>query len=216
MSEEEKTEQGVEETAPETAEAEEAAPEAAEPEASAPEAAATEPEEAPRAAADQATKAPKAEDAEPAEQLGPKERRRQARSTHSGEAGPARTVEQRIADRAEERKKKAASRSRYRAKIKAKKGEPGTGTPPATHEPGSKRVLQGIVTSSKADKTITVAIQSARRHPSYEKIIRRSKGLHAHDEANEAGEGDTVRVIETRPMSKSKRWRLIEVVEKAK
>ncbi|MGB2852479.1 MAG: 30S ribosomal protein S17 [Solirubrobacterales bacterium] len=75
---------------------------------------------------------------------------------------------------------------------------------------------EGIVTSSKADKTITVQIQSARRHPQYEKIIRRSKSLHAHDEKNEAGQGDTVRVIETRPMSKSKRWRLVEVVEKAR
>ena len=59
-------------------------------------------------------------------------------------------------------------------------------------------------------------MQSARRHPSYEKIVRRSKALHAHDERNEAGEGDTVRIIETRPMSKSKRWRLVEIVEKAK
>jgi small subunit ribosomal protein S17 len=72
------------------------------------------------------------------------------------------------------------------------------------------------VTSSKADKTITVAVESARRHPTYEKIVRRSKTLHAHDERNEAGEGDMVRVIESRPMSRTKRWRLVEIVERAK
>ena len=75
---------------------------------------------------------------------------------------------------------------------------------------------QGIVVSDKADKTITVRVESARRHPSYEKIIRRSKMVHAHDERNEAGPGDTVRLIETRPMSKTKHWRLTEILEKAK
>jgi len=72
------------------------------------------------------------------------------------------------------------------------------------------------VMSSKPDKTITVAIEVARRHPQYEKIVRRSRTLHAHDAQNEAGEGDLVRVIETRPMSRTKRWRLVEILEKAK
>ncbi len=171
-------------------------------------------EEAPEAPAPAA--AAPADDAEPAEALSPKERRRRARSVHSGEAGPQRTGEERAAERIAARKAKAVGRSRYRAQQRAKKTEKGTGTPPAEPEEGTKKVRQGIVTSAKADKTITVAIQSARRHPSYEKIVRRSKSLHAHDERNEAGEGDTVRVIETRPMSKTKRWRLVEVVEKAK
>ena len=184
-------------------------------------------EEAPEAAAEEATEAPAAEaaapaaaapadDSEPAEALSPKERRRRARSVHTGEAAPQRSGEERAAERAAERKAKAAARSRYRAQQRAKKTEKGTGTPPADPVEGTKKTRQGIVTSAKADKTITVAIQSARRHPSYEKIVRRSKSLHAHDERNEAGEGDTVRVIETRPMSKTKRWRLVEVVEKAK
>ena len=66
------------------------------------------------------------------------------------------------------------------------------------------------------DKTITVRVESARRHPAYEKVIRSSKMYHAHDERNEAGAGDTVRLVETRPMSKTKHWRLIEILEKAK
>ncbi len=70
--------------------------------------------------------------------------------------------------------------------------------------------------SSKADKTITVRIDVARRHRTYEKIVRSSSTLHAHDESNEANEGDRVRIVETRPLSKTKRWRLTEVLEKAK
>ena len=178
--------------------------------------AAPEAEEAPAEEAAAPAAAAPAADAEPEEVLGPKEARKRRRSVHTGDAGAQRTGEQRAADRLAARKAKAASRSRYRAAQKAKKTEKGTGTPPAEPVEGVKKVRQGIVTSSKADKTITVAVQSARRHPSYEKIIRRSNSLHAHDERNEAGEGDTVRIIETRPMSKTKRWRLVEVVEKAK
>jgi small subunit ribosomal protein S17 len=61
-----------------------------------------------------------------------------------------------------------------------------------------------------------VRIESARRHPVYEKVVRRSNTLHAHDEANEANEGDMVRIVETRPLSRTKRWRLLEVVERAR
>ena len=75
---------------------------------------------------------------------------------------------------------------------------------------------QGIVVSDKADKTITVRIDVVRRHKRYHKIMRTSIKLHAHDESNDAGTGDTVRVQECRPMSRSKRWRLLEVVERAR
>ncbi|MDP9189893.1 MAG: 30S ribosomal protein S17, partial [Actinomycetota bacterium] len=75
---------------------------------------------------------------------------------------------------------------------------------------------RGRVISDKANKTITVRIDVARRHPSYEKIVRTSNTFHAHDESNEAGEGDLVRIVETRPLSRTKRWRLVEVLEKAK
>ncbi|MCV5111574.1 30S ribosomal protein S17, partial [Escherichia coli] len=67
---------------------------------------------------------------------------------------------------------------------------------------------QGVVTSDKADKTITVRIDVARRHRRYEKIVRSSTTLHAHDERNDAHVGDTVRVVESRPLSRTKRWRL--------
>ena len=74
----------------------------------------------------------------------------------------------------------------------------------------------GKVVSSKADKTITVKVEVVRRHPAYEKVVRRTTTLHAHDARNEAKEGDTVRVVESRPLSRTKRWRLIEIVEKAR
>ena len=74
----------------------------------------------------------------------------------------------------------------------------------------------GVVVSDKADKTITVRIDTARRHKRYEKIVRSSSTLHAHDEANDAHTGDVVRVEECRPMSRSKRWKLVEVLERAK
>lgn len=156
---------------------------------------------------------------EPVEQLSAKDRRKRERSVHTGEALPARSVDERIAERAEARKTKAASRRRYRqgrGKARREAAGSGDGTPPAERVPGNPKVRQGIVVSDKADKTITVRVESARRHPSYEKIIRRSKMVHAHDERNEAGPGDTVRLIETRPMSKTKHWRLTEILEKAK
>ena len=75
---------------------------------------------------------------------------------------------------------------------------------------------QGVVVSDKADKTITVRIDVTRRHRTYKKIVRHSTTLHAHDERNDANAGDTVRVEESRPLSRTKRWRLIEVVERAR
>ncbi|HEV2980613.1 MAG TPA: 30S ribosomal protein S17 [Solirubrobacteraceae bacterium] len=74
---------------------------------------------------------------------------------------------------------------------------------------------QGIVVSNKANKTIVVRIDVARRHRRYEKIVRSSNTLHAHDESNDAREGDMVRVVESRPLSRTKRWRLVEVLERA-
>ena len=73
-----------------------------------------------------------------------------------------------------------------------------------------------MVVSSAMDKTIVVMVEAARAHPKYKKVIRRSVKFHAHDEQNAAGIGDTVRIVETRPLSKQKRWRLAEIVEKAK
>ena len=74
----------------------------------------------------------------------------------------------------------------------------------------------GQVVSDKMDKTIVVAIEDSVRHPLYKKTMKRTYKLKAHDEANECGIGDTVEVMETRPLSKDKRWRLIRIIEKAK
>jgi small subunit ribosomal protein S17 len=169
-------------------------------------------EEAP--AAEAAPPAPPAEP-DPLDDLPWKERRRVLRSREPHKAGAQATVEERSAARAAERKSKANERRKERAAIKAER-KPGTGTPPAERETVAAKVRQGTVVSSKADKSITVRIDIARRHPTYEKIVRRSRTLHAHDERNEAGEGDVVRIVETRPLSKTKRWRLVDVLEKAR
>ena len=81
---------------------------------------------------------------------------------------------------------------------------------------GVKRTLAGVVTSDKRDKTITVQVTRRVRHPVYGKEVKVSKKYHAHDEKNEAKTGDTVRIIESRPLSKLKRWRLVEIVAKAR
>jgi small subunit ribosomal protein S17 len=141
------------------------------------------------------------------------ERRRQA------SARPARTPEERQADRDAERRRKAAARRRRRPRERERAKARRAGAPeapPREHGPGRAKTRQGVVTSDRADKTITVRIDVARRHRRYEKIVRSSSTLHAHDEANDAHIGDVVRVIEARPLSRTKRWRLIEVVERAR
>ena len=79
-----------------------------------------------------------------------------------------------------------------------------------------RKTRVGIVVSNKMEKTIVVAVRDNVKHPVYSKIIKRTTKIHAHDENNECGIGDTVKVMETRPLSKSKRWRLVEIIEKAK
>ena len=79
-----------------------------------------------------------------------------------------------------------------------------------------RKVREGIVDSTKMDKTIVVKVVDRVRHPLYDKTMQRTKKLYVHDETNDAREGDKVRVAETRPMSKQKRWRLVEVLERAR
>jgi small subunit ribosomal protein S17 len=74
----------------------------------------------------------------------------------------------------------------------------------------------GVVSSNKMDKTITVAVERKVKHPIYGKFVKKTTKFHAHDEKNECSIGDTVRIMETRPLSRTKRWRLVEVVEKVK
>jgi small subunit ribosomal protein S17 len=206
MADEEQNE-NVEETTPAT-EAE--APEAAETVAEAPKAAA-------EAGQDSAPAAAAAADS-------PKQRRRQARAAKvAAEAGsrPQRTPEQRQAERDAARKARASARRVARAKLREKAkatraAAPGEPTPPREHGEGRQKVRQGIVVSDKADKTITVRIDTARQHRRYHKIVRSSMTLHAHDERNDAHAGDTVIVRESRPLSRLKRWRLVEVVERAR
>ncbi len=81
---------------------------------------------------------------------------------------------------------------------------------------GRRKVRTGVVVSDARDKTVTVEIASTVRHRVYQKTVRRSTKLHVHDEQNDARMGDTVRIVETRPISKSKRWRIDEVVERAR
>lgn len=92
---------------------------------------------------------------------------------------------------------------------------PVTGTK-AESERNARKERIGRVTSNKMQKTITVAIDRKVKHPMYGKFMNKTKKLTVHDEKNECGIGDTVRVMETRPLSKNKRWRLIEIIEKAK
>jgi small subunit ribosomal protein S17 len=132
------------------------------------------------------------------------------------------TIQKHAEERAERRRKNAAARTRYRQKQKAKRAAARPDAPPAPavegkqHGPGRPKVRQGIVVSSKADKTITVRIDLTRRHRTYKKIVRQSTTLHAHDERNDANEGDTVQIVEGRPTSRTKRWRLLEVLERAR
>ena len=196
MAEDEKTPETTEET---TAEA-------------TPEAAAT--EAAPEAAEAEAT--PEATEDAPAE-AAPSKARRAAR--RPGPRGPV-TAEQREEERQARRQATAKQRRAYRAKLKERRAA----APKETREPlvapevgsGRPKVRQGVVASARGDKTITVLIDVTKRHRRYHKIMRSTQKLYAHDEANNANEGDTVRIVECRPMSRSKRWRLTEVLERAK
>ena len=181
---------------------------------------ATEAEATTAAATEEAPQAEEAPKAKPAaktrrERL---EDRRAARRKPRGETSP----EERAAERKAKREHTAAERRRYRARLKTKKAEARKGAPAREeqhapeHGPGRPKTRQGIVVSEKGEKTITVRIDVVKRHRRYHKILRSTVKLHAHDERNDAHEGDTVRVMECRPMSRSKRWRLVEVLERAK
>jgi len=159
--------------------------------------------------------------AEPAApKLSAKEER--ARATHAAASQrPARTAEQRDAERRELRRAKALARTRRRQQEKAKRAAANgpsarTGTPPAEPKVSTPQAREGTVVSAKPDKTIVVRIDVARRHRKYEKIVRSTNKLHVHDEANDANEGDRVRVVESRPLSRTKRWNLVEVLERAR
>jgi small subunit ribosomal protein S17 len=202
-------------------------PEAAEPE----EAAAVEEPPAEPAAEEPAAEEPAAEAApaapvaEPVAVVPPKERRHLARAAKAAQipARPPRTPEERQAERVAERQLKAKRRSirRKQEREKARAQRSTTETPePLAARPalghGKQKTRQGLVVSDRATKTIIVRIDVARRHSRYQKIVRTSTTLHAHDEREDAHIGDTVTIQESRPLSRTKRWRLVEVLERAK
>jgi small subunit ribosomal protein S17 len=160
--------------------------------------------------------------AQPQETLTPKERRARRRAAKAPAPSGPKTPEERDAERRAARAHKAKLRRSYRQRAKAKEAERRKAEPSREpdqapeHGPGRAKVRQGIVVSDKADKTIVVRVDVTRRHRRYGKIMRTSSKIHAHDERNAAGTGDTVRVVECRPMSRTKRWRLTDVLEKAK
>jgi len=204
-------------TAPEEQTADEPAPE----EPAAEEPAAEEPAAEEPAAEEPAAEEPTAEDpadevtsaAEPATEPPAKSRARPAAPPK-----PPRSPEERAAERAERRHTLAASRRRWRVRQREKRSGRSVREPLERAESAAARprIRQGVVVSNKANKTITVRIDVQRPHRMYKKIVRESSRLHAHDESNQANEGDTVRVVESRPLSRTKRWRLVEVVERAR
>jgi small subunit ribosomal protein S17 len=133
-------------------------------------------------------------------------------------AKPARAARaKKPAEDAEEAPKKRTPRAKPIKKAeRPKERKPHVRVPKPVKAEGNRKERRGIVVSAAMDKTITIRIDSAKPHPKYHKIVRRSTRLHAHDERNEAAIGDVVRIVETRPLSKLKRWRMVEIVEKAK
>ncbi len=122
---------------------------------------------------------------------------------------------------AKKRSLKHVPRSQRRTRSKPKR-ETAAARKPITRQPkqdverGSRQERRGVVVSDKGDKTIVVKVDVVKIHPKYKKVVRSTTKFHAHDEANSAGVGDTVRIVETRPLSKTKHWRLAEIVEKAR
>jgi len=128
-----------------------------------------------------------------------------AKKAAAKKAAPKKTTAKKVATpEVKPAKKLSAARSKAKAERQAPEKVPG------------RKERRGIVVSDAMDKTIVVRIDVTQKHEQYGKVVRRSSKLHAHDEQNTAGVGDLVRVVETRPLSATKRWRLLEVLEKAK
>ena len=147
----------------------------------------------------------------------------EAEAPESDEPAPA-AAEAEAAPAAPEKKqrsRKHVPRSERRQRPKPKRAEstgrkPITRLPKPEHERGRRQERRGVVVSNAMDKTIVVKVDVVRMHQRYKKVIRRSQKFHAHDEQTQANVGDVVRIVETRPLSKTKSWRLAEVVEVAK
>ena len=158
---------------------------------------------------------PEAADDAPARPSRPRTRRAVKKPPAPAVLTPAERQAAREQVRAGKAKARRAGRAAARTEWQAGAHER-VATPPREHESGTQKTRQGVVISDKADKTITVRIDVARRHRKYQKIVRTSTTLHAHDESNDAHVGDTVIVREARPLSRTKRWRLVQVVERVR
>lgn len=198
------------------------------------------PEGAPEADAEQSAPAAEADTAEPEAEVAPAEEPEPEPALEDAEAEPiaeaGAEVEAPAEDAAEEpaseeaaapapvaekKKRKRLPRALRRQRTKPTREKPAerkpiTRLPKPEHARGRRQERQGTVVSAAADKTIVVRVDVVKLHPTYKKVIRRSAKLHAHDEENAAKVGDVVRIVETRPLSRMKRWRLQTIVEEAK
>ena len=138
-----------------------------------------------------------------------------------GDAPAAAAVEAPVAPTKKQRSRKHVPRTERRTRTKPAREKPAARRPivrlpKPEGERGRRQERRGVVVSNAMDKTIVVKVDVIKMHPRYQKVIRRSQKFHAHDERNQANVGDVVRIVETRPLSKTKNWRLAEVVEVAK
>ena len=143
-------------------------------------------------------------------------------TAESSDAPEAKTEGEAPSTQSEPKKKKKRLRRALRPQKTRPTRERATERKPITrlekpeHDRGRRQERRGVVISSAMDKTIVVRVETVKAHQKYKKVMRRSEKFHAHDERNEAKPGDIVRIVETRPLSKTKRWRLAEIVEVAK
>jgi small subunit ribosomal protein S17 len=208
MADEERNEQ-TEETPETPAEPEAAAETPAEPDPETP------PEEPGPPVPEPEAPEPTPEPAPPAE---PAAEGEEAPVAAEGEEAPAEEQPAPAAPTKKKRKRIARSERRQRPKPKREQTAertPITRLPKPEHERGRRQERRGVVVSAAMDKTIVVRVDVVKAHPRYKKVVRRSQRFHAHDEQNQAKAGDVVRIVETRPLSKTKSWRLAEVVEVA-
>jgi small subunit ribosomal protein S17 len=209
MADEERNEQAQEET---PVEPEASAETPAEPQPEAP------PEEPGPPVPEPESPEPTPEPAPPSEPVAEAE---EAREPAEGEEAPAEEQPDAAAAAPPRKKRKRVPRSERRQRPKAKREQTGerkpiTRAPKPEGERGRRQERRGVVVSAAMDKTIVVRVDVVKAHRRYKKVVRRSQRFHAHDEQNQAKAGDIVRIVETRPLSKTKNWRLAEVVEAAK
>jgi small subunit ribosomal protein S17 len=201
MTEEEKTEETTEETPVEAEATQEAAAAEAEP-------------EVPAEAQDEAPAA----DAAP-EEAASAEAAPEPEAGEVGEAEPAAEEAAPAAPAKKKRKRLPRSERRQRPRVKREQSaerKPIVRLPKPEADRGRRQERRGVVVSNAMDKTIVVQVETSKLHPRYKKVIRSATKFHAHDEQNQANVGDLVRIVETRPLSKTKNWRLAEIMEAAK